>query len=119
MKETFTPSDRVLRSRFRTKQDEEQATDAKNTTESTIGSVMKSVRDEAKSNRMEDSIAQIGCKTNRKMLSSSQPELPHRVEQAKPSVQPPPSLDGGLRNDFKQAESCHLTHPSRVSNLTT
>ena len=116
MKETFTPSDRVLRSRFRTKQDEEQATDAKNTTESTIGSVMKSVRDEAKSNRMEDSIAQIGCKTNRKMLSSSQPEVPHRVELY---VQPPPSLDGGLRNDFKQAESCHLTHPSRVSNLTT
>ena len=119
VKETITPSDRVLRSRSRTKLDEEQATDAKNTTESTIGSVMKSVRDEAKPTRMKNSKAQIGCKTNRKMLSSSQPEIPHRVEQTITSVPPPPSLDGGLRDDLNNADFSHLTHPSRVSNSTT
>ena len=48
VKETVTPSDRVLRSRSRTKLDEEQATDAKKTTESAIGSVMKSVCNEAR-----------------------------------------------------------------------
>ena len=119
VKETVTPSDRVLRSRSRTKLDEEQATDAKSTTENAIGSVMKSVRDEAKTTRIKNSKAQIGCKTNRKMPSSSQPEIPHRVEQTTISAQPPPSLDGGLGDDLKNAEYCHLTHPSRVSNSTT
>jgi len=119
VKETVTPSDRVLRSRSRTKLDEEQATDAKKTTESAIGSVTKSVCNEAKTTRTQNSKAQIGCKTNRKMLSSSQPELPHRVEQTTKSVQPPPSLDGGLRDELKNADYCYLTHPSRVSNSTT
>ena len=53
------------------------------------------------------------------MLSSSQPELPHRVKQTTKSVQPPPSLDGGLRDELKNADYCYLTHPSRVSNSTT
>jgi len=46
VKETFTPSDRVLRSHLRTKSDEEQATDVKLTTDNAIGSGMKPVRHE-------------------------------------------------------------------------
>ena len=42
VKETVTPFDRVLRSCSWTELDEEQATDAKKTTESAIGSVTKS-----------------------------------------------------------------------------
>ena len=45
--ETFTSSDRVLRSQSRAKFVEVQATDAKSTTESAIGSVRRSARIEA------------------------------------------------------------------------
>ena len=41
VKETVTPSDRVLRSHTRTKFDEGQATDVKFTTDNAIDSVMK------------------------------------------------------------------------------
>ena len=50
-KETVTPSDRELRLRQRTKRIEDQASDAKLTTERAIGSMMKFNQQEANSSK--------------------------------------------------------------------
>jgi len=118
VKETVTPSDRVLCSHTQTKFDEGQATDVKFTTDNAIGSMMKPDYHEAKPIRIKNSKALVDRTTNRKMPSFSQPDLPHRAVQNLNSVQLPPSLDGGLSFDISSTDYCHLTHPSRVSNST-
>lgn len=111
VRETFTPSDRVLRPRRGTKQLEVQATDVKMMTESDIGPVMNADSHEKISTRKRNPSAQRSCKTSRKMLLSSQPEIHHRVDD-----QLPPSLDGGLRDNLMNTDFAHLVHPKRISN---
>ena len=108
-------SERVLRPRSRIKLGEVQASDAKTVTELAIGSVKKSARIEAKSKRNLNSQTQIGP-TNRKMSLSIQPEKHHRVNLNENSNELPPSLDGGLSDNFLNAANCFLRHPTRVSN---
>ena len=100
VKETFTPSDRALRTRPVTKLVEDQASDVKLATENTIGSVKKSSCNEAKQNRIQNSQTQIGRKTTRKMSSSTQPEQPHRADWNLFSNQLPLSFDDGLSDDL-------------------
>ena len=118
VKETFTPSDRVLRPRPVTKLVEDQASDVKLATENVIGSVKKSSRNEAKLLRIQNSQTQNGRKTNRKMSSSAQPEQPLRADSNLYSNQLPPSFDGGLRDDHSNAIFGHLLHSLRASNST-
>ena len=117
-KETVTPSDRELRLRQRTKRIEDQASDAKLTTERAIGSMMKFNQQEAKSSKSRNSKTQNGPKTTRKMSSSSQPDSHHRVESVFVPKQLPLSLDSGLQDENLNTEFCHLTHTQRVSNST-
>ena len=65
VKETFTPSDRVLRPRPVTKLVEDQASDVKLATENMISSVKQSSCNEAKQNKIQNTKTQIGCKTIR------------------------------------------------------
>ena len=69
---TFTPSDRDIRPKRRTKRIEEQAADAKFATDLAIGSVM-SDHNEAKLYEVPNSLTLDSPKTNRKM--SSEPQL--------------------------------------------
>ena len=117
-KETVTPSDRELRLRQRTKRIEDQASDAKLTTERAIGSMMKFNQQEAKSSKSRNSKTQNGPKTTRKMSSSSQPDSHHRVESVFVPKQLPLSLDSGLQDENLNTEFCHSTHTQRVSNST-
>ena len=75
---TFTPSDRDIRPKRRTKQIEEQAADAKLTTEMIIGSMM-SDQNEAKLNEFPNSLTQDRSNTTRKMSSETQLDPHHRV----------------------------------------
>lgn len=115
-RETFTSSDRVLRSRLRTKLDEVQATDAKLATECSIGSVRRSARIEAKLKANSNSQALIGSKTDRKLSLSTQLDKHHRIVPNLISDQLPLSLDSGLSDKFSETAFRHLTHPTRVSN---
>jgi len=117
-RETFTPSGRVLRSCPRTKLDEVQASDVKCTTELAIGSVRRSARIEANRKISLNSLTHTVPKNSCKLSLSTQPETHHRVASNVYSNQLPPSLDGDLSDKNSNAEYCHLTHPTRVSNST-
>ena len=90
VKETVTPSDRVLRPRSRTKLGEVQATDVKLATECAIGSVRKSARIEAKQKSNSNSQTQINPNTNRKMSLSTQPDIHYSLDSNNISNQLPP-----------------------------
>ena len=106
VKETFTPSGRVLRSRTRTiaGTQEVQASDEKSVTVNINGSTKKSDYNEANSGLFENPQTQSRRKYTRKMSSSSiQPEQPHRVARNSTSAQLPLSLDSGLKDDHTPA----------------
>ena len=115
VKETITPSDRVLRPRPGSKQLEVQATDVKLMTELAIGPVMNMDLLEAKTSQNQNPLTKThsSCKTTRKLSSSTQLEPHHRVVH-----QLPLSPDSGLSNETLYTDSAHAIHPQRVSNLS-
>ena len=120
MSRTFTPSDCALRPRPRAMRSQVQAMDDKSATESGSSSMMKSELKKVNLSRKRNSQTQnSGLTTARKMSSTPQPELHHRVDSEFIPSQLPPSLDGGLSVEPSNTEYCHLLHATRDSNSSS
>jgi Reverse transcriptase (RNA-dependent DNA polymerase) len=118
MSRTFTPSDRVLRPRPRTMRSEVMATDAKLITVPASSSTMM-ITNEAILSRKRNSRTQSGgSSATRKMSSTPQPDLHHRVDEEFIQSQLPLSLDGGLSVEPPKTDYCYLPHQTRDSNST-
>ena len=115
---TFTPSDRDIRPKRRTKRIEEQAADAKLTTEMIIGSMM-SDQNEAKLNEFPNSLTQDRSNTTRKMSSETQLDPHHRVSLESNSNELPLSLDDGLGPEIMNTDICQTyIHQKRIKDFS-
>ena len=115
---TFTPSDRDIRPKRRTKWIEEQAADAKLTTEMIIGSMM-SDQNEAKLNEFPNSLTQDRSNTTRKMSSETQLDPHHRVSLESNSNELPLSLVDGLGPEIMNTDICQTyIHQKRIKDFS-
>ena len=115
---TFTPSDRDIRPKRRTKRIEEQAADAKLATELAIGSMM-SDHNEAKLNEFPNSLTLDSSNTTRKMSSEPQLELHHRVSLESNSNELPLSFDDGLGPEPMNTDICQTyIHQKRIKDFS-
>ena len=121
-KQTFTPSDRVLRPRPNRTTPAGPEVQAVSGVIATVKSGSKKIQSiiqpEEKPNRNRNSKTHISKITDSKMSLSTQQESHHRVDHYL-SDQLPPSLDGGLSGKPSETEYCHFIHPTRISNSTT